>query len=123
LTRYAVDPTATLLPDFFLGKPPKTLPGRVKATQPKVEQVSTVVSAAAATDPTAPAANPATSPAKDGEKAPASVTQTEPVAPPAVVGGVTAGETKPAITVEPAQAIAPTPADASETRGETQPKS
>jgi citronellol/citronellal dehydrogenase len=33
LTKYAVDPTATLLPDFFLGKPPKVLP-KVKATEP-----------------------------------------------------------------------------------------
>ncbi|MDQ5934015.1 MAG: family oxidoreductase [Cyanobacteriota bacterium erpe_2018_sw_21hr_WHONDRS-SW48-000092_B_bin.40] len=33
LSKYAVDPTATLLPDFFLGKPPKVLP-KVKATEP-----------------------------------------------------------------------------------------
>lgn len=33
LTKYAVDPKATLLPDFFLGKPPKGLPD-VKATKP-----------------------------------------------------------------------------------------
>lgn len=36
LTKYAVDPTATLLPDFFLGKPPKSLPA-VKATTPAAE--------------------------------------------------------------------------------------
>jgi len=35
LSQYAVDPTAKLLPDFFLGKPPKHLPGGLKATQPK----------------------------------------------------------------------------------------
>ncbi len=33
LTKYAVDPTAKLLPDFFIGKPPKSLP-RVKANEP-----------------------------------------------------------------------------------------
>lgn len=33
LSKYAVDPAATLLPDFFLGKPPKVLP-KVKATEP-----------------------------------------------------------------------------------------
>lgn len=33
LAKYAVDPAATLLPDFFLGKPPKVLP-KVKATEP-----------------------------------------------------------------------------------------
>ncbi len=33
LTKYAVDPNAKLLPDFFIGKPPKSLP-RVKATEP-----------------------------------------------------------------------------------------
>jgi citronellol/citronellal dehydrogenase len=38
LSKYAVDPTAQLLPDFFLGKPPKNLPGRVKATKPKTDQ-------------------------------------------------------------------------------------
>lgn len=33
LSKYAVDPNATLLPDFFLGAPPKSLPS-VKATTP-----------------------------------------------------------------------------------------
>jgi len=33
LTKYAVDAKATLLPDFFIGKPPKSLP-RVKASEP-----------------------------------------------------------------------------------------
>jgi citronellol/citronellal dehydrogenase len=45
LTKYAVDPTAALLPDFFLGKPPKTLPGRVKATKPKAEHTATAAAA------------------------------------------------------------------------------
>lgn len=50
LTKYAVDPTATLLPDFFLGKPPKVLP-KVKAMEPAAAKAdgATVVAADAAT--------------------------------------------------------------------------
>jgi citronellol/citronellal dehydrogenase len=62
LTKYAVDPTAKLLPDFFLGKPPKYLPGRVKATQPKAEQ----------TPPATAITQPAVVPAP-AEKLPATV--------------------------------------------------
>jgi citronellol/citronellal dehydrogenase len=54
LTKYAVDPTATLLPDFFLGKPPealsKVLP-KVKATEPAAKaDGDTVVAADAKAD-------------------------------------------------------------------------
>ncbi|MBS1999451.1 MAG: NAD(P)-dependent oxidoreductase [Cyanobacteria bacterium SZAS LIN-2] len=38
LSKYAIDPTATLLPDFFLGTPPKSLPSGMKATRPKEEK-------------------------------------------------------------------------------------
>lgn len=44
LSKYAVDPTATLLPDFFLGKPPKVLP-KVKATEPAKADGAPVVAA------------------------------------------------------------------------------
>ncbi len=50
LTKYAVDPAATLLPDFFLGKPPKVLP-KVKATEPAAKaDGDTVVAADAKAD-------------------------------------------------------------------------
>lgn len=50
LSKYAVDPTATLLPDFFLGKPPKVLP-KVKATEPAAKAAGdTVVAADAKAD-------------------------------------------------------------------------
>lgn len=49
LSKYAVDPTATLLPDFFLGKPPKVLP-KVKATEPAKADGAPVVAADAKTD-------------------------------------------------------------------------
>ncbi|MBY0550623.1 MAG: SDR family oxidoreductase [Candidatus Obscuribacterales bacterium] len=78
LTKYAIDPTATLLPDFFLGKPPKSLPA-VRATTPTTDQtpggssastsaVTAVVtpaggsSTAAATDAITPVAVPTTTP-------------------------------------------------------------
>lgn len=48
LSKYAVDPTATLLPDFFLGKPPKVLP-KVKATEPAAKTDGAPVVAADAT--------------------------------------------------------------------------
>ncbi|CAN5558055.1 hypothetical protein BH11CYA1_BH11CYA1_08840 [soil metagenome] len=47
LTKYAVDPTATLLPDFFLGKPPKILP-KVKATEPAAAAVKAETAVAGA---------------------------------------------------------------------------
>ena len=49
LSKYAVDPTATLLPDFFLGKPPKVLP-KVKATEPAKADGAPVVAADAQAD-------------------------------------------------------------------------
>jgi citronellol/citronellal dehydrogenase len=49
LTKYAVDPTATLLPDFFLGKPPKVLP-KVKAMEPAAKADGAVVAADAKAD-------------------------------------------------------------------------
>lgn len=49
LSKYAVDPTATLLPDFFLGKPPKVLP-KVKATEPAKADGAPVVAADDKTD-------------------------------------------------------------------------
>lgn len=52
LSKYAVDPTATLLPDFFLGKPPKSLP-KVKATEPSKTDGAPVVAADAKADGTA----------------------------------------------------------------------
>lgn len=54
LTKYAVDPTATLLPDFFLGKPPKVLP-KVKAMEPAARADAAV----AAADASAVVENPA----------------------------------------------------------------
>lgn len=48
LSKYAVDPTATLLPDFFLGKPPKVLP-KVKATEPAAKNDGAPVVASEAT--------------------------------------------------------------------------
>ncbi len=44
LSKYAVDPKATLLPDFFLGKPPKNLP-KVKATEPAAKADTAVAGA------------------------------------------------------------------------------
>lgn len=44
LSKYAVDPKATLLPDFFLGKPPKILP-KVKATEPAAKAEAAVAGA------------------------------------------------------------------------------
>ena len=44
LSKYAVDPKATLLPDFFLGKPPKVLP-KVKATEPAAKADTAVAGA------------------------------------------------------------------------------
>lgn len=44
LSKYAVDPKATLLPDFFLGKPPKILP-KVKATEPAAKADTAVAGA------------------------------------------------------------------------------
>ncbi len=41
LSKYAVDPTAKLLPDFFLGKPPKVLP-KVKAMEPAAAKADVV---------------------------------------------------------------------------------
>ncbi len=62
LTKYAVDPKAKLLPDFFIGKPPKSLP-RVKANEPaggavKEGDSGTVVTATAGTVTTAVIAAP-----------------------------------------------------------------
>lgn len=37
LSIYAVDPTKQLITDFFIGKPPKVIPGQSQATKPKAE--------------------------------------------------------------------------------------
>jgi len=126
LTKYAVDPTATLLPDFFLGKPPKTLPGRVKATKAKAEQTTTEGSPVAATNATAsaaPTANlataPAVTPASTDERkaAPAAVLQPEPVVSPTAVVNATVAETKTVTAVVLTKSLAPAHADI----GENQP--
>ncbi len=59
LTKYAVDPAATLLPDFFLGKPPKSLP-RVKATEAATDKPAGEI---------APTAAPKAAPVVAGEVA------------------------------------------------------
>lgn len=50
LSKYAVDPTATLLPDFFLGKPPKVLP-KVKATEPAAKAQADAATVALKAEP------------------------------------------------------------------------
>jgi citronellol/citronellal dehydrogenase len=61
LSKYAVDPAATLLPDFFLGKPPKVLP-KVKAMEPAAAKAdgAPVVAADAKADGAPVAASEAT---------------------------------------------------------------
>jgi len=68
LSKYNVHPKVAPLPDFFLGKPPKQMPGKKPAAQPKAD--ASVVAGGTAADAQAKAEGPGATTTTDAVAAP-----------------------------------------------------